>query len=350
MKNNHSYFILSSSCKLVRGAYRAIIIDYERLYVYYIPLEYYDLLQMMDRKLLCEIEKEIEDEESLNNFHTFLTFLMNNELGFQVPNLSLFPKISEEIRIEPRHIQNAILEIDETIFEIHLFHQVCKELRTLGCIDIQIRLYSSINDSFIQKVVEELRESGSKYIEIHCRYQEGIEDLAKKLIQDLPLLGRIFIYEAPAVQKISVQKESLKGYPVHLGEIYFIDMNYDCENYCGIINIQSLDFSHIYNFNRLKEHNGCLYKKVTIDRKGYIKNCPSFCFHYGNIREISITEVIQTPKFTQYWYLHKDLIETCQNCEFRYNCTDCRAFIKNQADLFSRPSKCKYNIQTGEWE
>lgn len=350
MENNHLYFIFSSSCKTVKGTYRAVIIDYERFYVYYISLEYYNLLQEMDRKRICEIEKEMDDEESLAHFHTFLHFLLENELGFLVTDPFLFPKISEEVREEPRHIRNAILEIDETNFDYSLYAKVCEELKTLGCIDTQIRLYSLVNKSLIKKIVDCLAASGSKYVEIHCRYQEGMDPLVKELIENLPVLERMFIYEAPTVQKTTVTRESLKGHPIQLGEIYYVDSSYNCENCCGIINIQSLDFSHIHNFNRLKKYNGCLYKKVTIDRQGYIKNCPSFSFNYGNIRDIKIQEVIHTPEFTRYWYLHKDLIKTCRECEYRYNCTDCRVFIENPNEPLSKPSKCKYNIQTAAWE
>ena len=34
-------------------------------------------------------------------------------------------------------------------------------------------------------------------------------------------------------------------------------------------------------------------------------------------------------------------VESCKDCEFRYNCLDCRAHTKN--GLFGKPITCKYN-------
>lgn len=87
-----------------------------------------------------------------------------------------------------------------------------------------------------------------------------------------------------------------------------------------------------------------------IDRYGNIKNCPSIKNEYGNIKSDSIKEVIKNDLFTKYWNINKDQITTCKVCEFRYNCTDCRAFIEDSNDIYSKPSKCSYNPITCTWE
>ena len=53
---------------------------------------------------------------------------------------------------------------------------------------------------------------------------------------------------------------------------------------------------------------------------------------------------------------YKDKEEkVCKDCEFRYICTDCRAYTEkthtNEEGLdTSKPLKCGYNPYTGEWE
>jgi radical SAM protein with 4Fe4S-binding SPASM domain len=71
---------------------------------------------------------------------------------------------------------------------------------------------------------------------------------------------------------------------------------------------------------------------------------------YGNIATTSLQETLLQQNFKDLWYINKDQIKVCQDCEFRYLCTDCRAFITTPEDKFSKPSKCTYNPYTGEWQ
>ncbi|HLT42986.1 MAG TPA: hypothetical protein VKZ95_09805, partial [Sphingobacteriaceae bacterium] len=44
------------------------------------------------------------------------------------------------------------------------------------------------------------------------------------------------------------------------------------------------------------------------------------------------------------------MVDVCKDCEFRYICQDCRAYLKNSDDLYSKPLKCTYNPYEGVWE
>jgi hypothetical protein len=39
----------------------------------------------------------------------------------------------------------------------------------------------------------------------------------------------------------------------------------------------------------------------------------------------------------------------CKDCEFRYICTDCRAYLEDPYNEYSKPLKCGYDPYTGEW-
>lgn len=78
---NNSFFVLSSSCKVVKGLKRSLIIDYLRNELYFISNEYYELIQLLDRNKIGEIEKTIS-VESKSSFIDFINFLQNNEIGF----------------------------------------------------------------------------------------------------------------------------------------------------------------------------------------------------------------------------------------------------------------------------
>lgn len=102
-------------------------------------------------------------------------------------------------------------------------------------------------------------------------------------------------------------------------------------------------------------HNSCFHKKTGIDIDGHIKNRPAMSRSFGNIRDTTLEEALRHKDFKRYRNLTKDGIEVCKDCEFRYICTDCRAyteqthFDQNQLDV-SKPLKCDYDPYTAEWQ
>jgi SPASM domain peptide maturase of grasp-with-spasm system len=70
---------------------------------------------------------------------------------------------------------------------------------------------------------------------------------------------------------------------------------------------------------------------------------------YGNIRQTTLSEALKKNGFKDYWEINKDQIDVCKDCEFRYICTDCRAFIQEPGNMFSKPLKCSYSPYTSLW-
>jgi len=70
---------------------------------------------------------------------------------------------------------------------------------------------------------------------------------------------------------------------------------------------------------------------------------------YGNIADTSIFTALNNANFKKYWNISKSKISVCKDCEFRYVCTDCRAYLENPNNNFSKPLKCGYDPYTNEW-
>jgi radical SAM protein with 4Fe4S-binding SPASM domain len=70
---------------------------------------------------------------------------------------------------------------------------------------------------------------------------------------------------------------------------------------------------------------------------------------FGNAKETSLEKVLTDPTFTAPWSADKSQIDTCKVCEFRFICTDCRAFTENNHPL-GKPRKCGYDPYSGNWE
>lgn len=121
------------------------------------------------------------------------------------------------------------------------------------------------------------------------------------------------------------------------------------------INVQSTRLPELFEINvdaflESTQYNSCLNKKISIDSEGKIKNCPSMPEDFGSIKDKSLVDVSQNPIFKKYWRINKNEIETCKDCEFRHICSDCRAHIKDNKNIYSKPLKCHYDPYTATWE
>jgi len=70
---------------------------------------------------------------------------------------------------------------------------------------------------------------------------------------------------------------------------------------------------------------------------------------FGNIKDTTLEDALKKRGFKKYWNINKDKIKVCQDCEFRYICTDCRAYLEDPKDIYSKPLKCGYDPYTGKW-
>lgn len=347
----NNYFVISSSCRVVKGFSRSLLIDYNRENLFFIDNQYADIFCEIDRKKISSIYNKIEDEESRSNFMEFIDFLKINEIGFETNSIDEFPKISDSIEYDDfTLIQDSIIEIHEESFNKSIFQKICDELTLVKCKDIQLRLLSPLDLSFLQEIINFIDLTYSSYIEVHATYAEWIthKDLFN-IVEKNPLLNKIFIYSSPNVSKHEVINDLDNSIKISLGEINYLDYDFLKGQCCGIINSENLNFSNIYVHNKLKNKNGCLHKKISFDQWGNIKNCPSLNNLYGNILNFSIIDVLKNEKFKSFGDINKDQIEVCKICEFRYSCTDCRAFTNDSESFYSKPSKCSYNPITCEW-
>lgn len=71
---------------------------------------------------------------------------------------------------------------------------------------------------------------------------------------------------------------------------------------------------------------------------------------FGNIRNTTLAEALSHPDFKRYWHINKDSISVCRDCEFRYICTDCRAYLEDPGNDLSKPLKCGYDPYTCTWQ
>jgi len=133
-----------------------------------------------------------------------------------------------------------------------------------------------------------------------------------------------------------------------MGHVFYSKECINSAKRCGRIGSDFFNIN-IKTFTEAHHHNTCLNRKISIDAEGNIRNCPSMPQSFGNIKDTTLQQALDHPDFKKYWNHKKDDIEVCRDCEFRYICTDCRAYLEDPDNEYSKPLKCGYDPYTGEW-
>ena len=106
---------------------------------------------------------------------------------------------------------------------------------------------------------------------------------------------------------------------------------------------------NIIRFSEALKYNLYYNKKAYIESNGDVYCAPTINEKYGHIFNENILNIINVPRFQRYWGITKDDISVCMDCEFRYICTDCRIFKKDNNDIYSKPEKCTYDPYKNTW-
>ncbi|MEO0899322.1 MAG: grasp-with-spasm system SPASM domain peptide maturase [Bacteroidota bacterium] len=329
------HFKVFACCILVKGAKRSTICDVQRNSVKLIPNDLYDLVMKHEGKTLTQI-KEAYAEEFHEIVDEYIQFMVDNEYGFFTEYPELFPKLDLSWD-SPFEITNAIVDVAEDSDQP--FEKIVQELNNLGCQSLQVRY-------FFPKQLEEIHDELACYLdntrlknlEILLAYQEewhSEEQIRTFLRKNLRVNSLIF-HSAPNSYKIELK----------MAFVALTTEKIASESHCGVVN-HDYFLSNISLFTEGINHNNCLNKKISVDAQGNIKNCPSMTHSFGHIKQDTFRKALGQESFKSLWNITKDQVETCKDCEFRYVCTDCRAYVEK--DIYSKPAKCTYDPYTYTW-
>jgi SPASM domain peptide maturase of grasp-with-spasm system len=325
------YFILYSCCIPVSGIKRAVICDLQRDKIYPIPLVLYKILNYTQKgKSILEIKNEFE-ENQYRYIDDYFDHLSNLDCGFFSDTFQQLPKINFNNYYDPKPISNAIVDFS-TISE-HDFSKIILELSHLKCEALEMRFYKEMPISNLTLLLSITDGSTLRSIEILVKYDMSYStDNIIKLRKQYSRLRKLTLFEA--------YSNKILEHP----DIYIIYAKQSVlsEKCCG--NVSPWYFiAKTENFIEAKKFNSCLNRKLSIDQHGNIKNCPSMKFSYGNIKNVSLLDVVNQKDFSSIWNISKDKIQICKDCEYRYVCQDCRAYVVDDQNIYSKPIKCTYN-------
>ncbi|WP_396146915.1 grasp-with-spasm system SPASM domain peptide maturase [Flavobacterium sp.] len=337
-------FILFADCLPIKGANRSLICDVKNNQYHFIPNGLYDIIEKYNGETINFVKKEFENEYD-EIIDEYFDFLFDNKLIFFNENPQLFPKINNQWH-SPSLITNMIIDYDEIMHELK---SLLPQFEKLKCSHIQLRFFKKISLDYITEVVQILKEEKSRIVSIDfvLPFHENFNiEAVTELIAENSRIHSIVLFN-------SLYDKSYPPIREKMGYIMHVKRNIVNESHCGIIN-QEYFYSNITLYTESQQHNTCLNRKISIDKDGNIRNCPSMPKHFGNIKDTTLEEALNHPDFKKYWNVNKDMIAVCKDCEFRHICTDCRAYTERthfEEDIdLSKPLKCGYNPYTNVWE
>jgi len=324
------YFNLYSYCHPVKGCKRAVVCDLQRNIIQPIPLILYDFLEKAKTGTYGHLTSELTPQEK-NAIEVYVSFLYHNEFGYftQKPideSVIEYPGVEDE-----GIITNAI--VDFSASSSHSLNCIVLQLNSLGCKALELRFYYPIPIDELKQALMITAVSSLEKIEV-C-VEKSVDFTLDTLIalkNDYPKLSKITLSNTP--ENVIYKSNDL----VVISTTEIIRSEIKCgvtgELYC---------IAESQLFWESRRYNNCLYKKISVDKDGYIKNCPSMKEHFGHISDTLLLDVVNTKAFRKFWNITKDDIEECSQCELRYVCQDCRAYTIHTNDPYSKPLKCRYN-------
>lgn len=336
LKNNDNslYFRFWANCIFVKGHRKSIVYDLQRERIIYLSNLFFETYK---RYKNIDIKSIYADSKNPNRigFLKIANNLIDNDFGILVDNPKTLPPLITDYD-SPLLITNAIIKTDSSNPE--LLYNSIKSLSNLRIQALRIDDHSKMNNDVLKKLDDLVRQSSCEQIYIRTNFSSYFDKMEYQLSFRF---RQITYYNAPA--DIEYERKDNSD----------ITIKYSSKsiNYKDCGNVEKKYFTiNLPFFTEAQHHNTCLNRKICIDANGEVKNCPAMTKSYGNIRDITLKEAINKPGFKDLWFICKDQIDVCKDCEFRYMCTDCRCFIKDPENIYSQPAKCTYNPYICLWE
>lgn len=330
---------LFSPCIIVRGWLRSLIVDLNRHQSFYIPNTMADVLKYGYNRTWKDVLIHY-GADNRNVLESYYEYLNQKELIFELEKnecrrFQRFPLTWDF----PSFCSNAIVDWGEDAK-----YDIKKTLHLLSefnCYHLQIRFFKDIGIKEVEELLLICEKLDFNTIQLAFSFNRTVELEYERLFDKCWKLVKVEVFSAP-YNKLIPKMDGI----CLLG--FYNTKILNVQN-CGCV---STDYFVVEtnHFTESQCHNTCLNRKVCIDAEGNIKNCPAMAKSYGNINDTTLEEAVNKPGFKDLWYICKDKIDVCKDCEFRHICTDCRAFIKDPENIYSQPAKCTYNPYICKWQ
>lgn len=325
-------YIFPSNCFIVIGASRALILDYARRSQY-----------LISKELAITLSASGAIDHHLIDKDTFDLLISKDLLvEIQESDLSVFSDYPLGISL-PYTIGSIIFEWGSHLEDDDILLRLQTDILSLGTKYVEVFYIKdhafNLDDflNFIAKLELTVVESIDLHISLKSLPSPDVKAILEQIKASSRQLRLVYLYGCRSEELSQIDYCSVLNQ---------VQVDRKC---CGVVH-QNYFSNNPWAYNFSRQENSCLSHKISINNLGEIKNCPSTPEVYGNIANVNLIEATMQPHFKKYWKITKDQILVCQDCEFRYICTDCRAYVESPGNLYSKPLKCGYDPYTGTWQ
>jgi SPASM domain peptide maturase of grasp-with-spasm system len=333
----HTPFVLFANCVPVRGARRSTICDLQRGVTHPVPNGLYEVVTAGRGRTLAEL-KAIYGADASEVLEEYFTFLLENDLGFWCDDPSAFPAMDLSWDY-PGKVSNAIVDVGEA--SDHDFASLVAQLGALGCRALQLRVFAPWPLARLDEALSHTVGSRLRTVEVIFPWSDQwtAQELATVVFRH-QRVSSMLVHSAPETH---VQEFRPGDTPIR-----YTTQPIDHHSHCGQVH-PGYFTATLGGFTEARGANSCLNRKISVDEYGEIRNCPSMPRGFGNAAVVPLATALEADGFREHWGVSKDQVETCRDCEFRYVCTDCRAFVRDPRDARSKPARCSYDPYTATW-
>ena len=342
------YLLLYNDVIIAKGLSQSLIYDLSEKRLFGVPNSFVDAVNMLQGNIIGNIIDSFSQSEK-SIIISYIDFLVSNNLAHLVSDIRQFGTrtqymkgFKERLNLSTSILESAIIDIDRmSSFDIK---SLLKRLTNLKCRKVLMRFWEC-NMSFFTKALSCIRESNSiSYLDLYIPNEMFLQ-IRSLLVQE-PKVFNILAYQC-SESSVSVIKEDV----AELRKVIYKCIKESlAPSDCG--NIYFGNTALIPNRDYVLRNmfvNSCLYKKISVDSEGLVKNCPSMKNNFGYVDSVDLLKIIENSEFRKYWYISKDEISTCHTCQYRYSCFDCRAYT-NDGTLYGCPSKCHFSLLSNYWK
>lgn len=329
------YLKFYAHCIPVSGSNKGCVYDLQRGDLYNFPNSFIELLLSYRDKPLSLMMSENKFQEAV--LKKYLSFLEESELIFYTEKPEKFPNLELDY-LRPFHIDNLFIEIND--IKENKWDFLKTKVESTGVLNV-VFIYNDINYSqdgikIIEEIIEIYRYSRIQYISFVLNYGTEIVKKAKEIHKREPKVYETIFFNAKYNRKTKNGVYYYKG------------------NQSAVFNrrIKAVDDFFVNKDIYLlgKQFNPYYFRSAYINNEGFLKNSMFNGQDYGNVFKEDILELIKNEEFTKLWYINKDQIEICADCQYRYICNDNRIPISVENSKYEHETECAYNPYNNEWK
>ncbi|HSH67194.1 MAG TPA: grasp-with-spasm system SPASM domain peptide maturase [Bacteroidia bacterium] len=321
-----------SNCIPVKGFNRTAIYDLQRYRYILTSNFFYDLLIENKNKLLIDnIEPDLKD---------YLDELIEDEWGLIInkETADIFPSFNLQWDHYSTITNSQIDFYNDEKYISDFFGIVVPQLEELTCKHIQVNFLQVFSYNETISFLSQFDDTNIESVIVHMPYVSFSMEQIQQLFEVQPRLMSVVMYDSP---------KNLKN-PNPEVKLFYTEENISVRNKTTIY---SQYFAlNIPTFTESQKHNTYYNRKLCIDAFGNIKNDPEHERSFGNIKNNTLKEAINSNGFKDFWFIHKEMIDVCKECEFKHMCVDASIPLKRDNNTWFRSTECNYNPYISKWE